>query len=579
MLKRRLQDQTMGPVVSPQELPGLRHRPPLTDRAQSILRVLREPVLVVDADDTIHPMNPAGEHIADLLDGNAAEARAHICRAARQVLQGTPVEPLPIGLRVGGAHQYFEATVTADDDEAVVVLRDVTAEASVREVLLESRQRYKQLVEVAADFVWECDETGAFSYITEPGAFGFPPDQLIGRRPARFLATRSAVWPDRAAGPVRGHAVAVVGAEGRPLRLALDAAPILDRSGMQRGVRGIGRIADHATESERDAADADRSAIDEIVAALQSEWNAETALHNGAEAACRAFSARTCVVHGLAQGDGWLKLAEAGAARPNDQAAAALDAFCERRARTILAGGDGDAITAAVHNEGQLVGAVTLWRAADTAPWTDADAARLADQGPAWGVAIRQTLEMRRLVRLSRTDPLTGLLNRRAFLLELTAALARASRKRSAGALLYIDLDNFKRLNDVCGHEAGNLALTEVGAILTHAIRPYDLAVRLGGDEFALWLEEIGTGDAGRSARRIAAAIADWSSGHSPAGSGVAASIGVAMFDPERPESPDDLIERADRAMYRAKRTPDKAVAIARRRRTPGRTGAQRRDA
>lgn len=556
----------MGPVVPRQEVTGLRHRPPVLDRAHEVLRVLREPVLIVDADGAIHPMNPAGERIVAALAAGDTEARVQIRRAARRALAGTPVEPVPIGLRVAGAHQYLEATVTAVDDEAVVVLRDVTAEASVREVLLESRQRYKQLVEVAADFVWECDETGAFSFISEPGAFGYPPDQLIGRHPARFVYAGSPPWPSRVAGPVRGRPISVIGSDGRAIPLTLDAGPILDREGARRGVRGIGRLADTEAENAHDTAVAAASVVHDAVVAIRGEWNPETALRDGATAAQRVLSAGSCVIHGWSQGDGWLKLAEAGDPRSDDSAAVALNGLRARRPSDSFVSGDGDGIAAAIHYNGELVGAITLWRAAGADPWREADAALLTDLGPPCGVAIRQALEIRRLVRLTRTDPLTGLLNRRAFLLELTAALARASRKRSVGALVYIDLDNFKRLNDVCGHEAGNLALTEVGAILTHAIRPYDLAVRLGGDEFGLWLEEIGPRDAGRSARRVAETIAAWSGTHSPAGGTFAASIGVAMFDPSHPESPDDLIERADRAMYRAKRTPGKSVAIARRR-------------
>src|SRR5690606_38519430 len=114
------------------------------------------------------------------------------------------------------------------------------------------------------------------------------------------------------------------------------------------------------------------------------------------------------------------------------------------------------------------------------------------------------------------SDSLTGLLNRRAFLTELTAALARSCRTRATGALIYLDLNNFKQLNDLHGHETGNEALKGIAGILSSAIRPYDLAARLGGDEFALWLEDISGRDAGRSARRIADAIGRWSACHAP---------------------------------------------------------------
>ena len=87
------------------------------------------------------------------------------------------------------------------------------------------------------------------------------------------------------------------------------------------------------------------------------------------------------------------------------------------------------------------------------------------------------------------TDPLTGLLNRRAFLAELPRRLERLQRERLPGTLMFADLDNFKNLNDSLGHDAGDQALVKVSEMFTAILRPTDLVARLGGDEFALWMD------------------------------------------------------------------------------------------
>ncbi|MEZ5667406.1 MAG: sensor domain-containing diguanylate cyclase [Alphaproteobacteria bacterium] len=532
-----------------------------------MLRVLPDPVFTVDAGGRLTPMTPAAAQYATALIAQNPVALAQIRRAAALARTGMAPEPLPISASIDGAVMCFQLMAAASDGEAVVVLRDVTAEASVREVLLDSRQRYKQLVEITADFVWECDETGVFSFISEPGAFGFPPNRIVGQSPDRFLVpgAAGADWPCRSAAPVRGREVSVRDAAGGVQRFVLDAAPIETGGDGRRGVRGIARqLTDERAPAAQETASGGAAAS--IRHAMQTEWQPAQMLARGLAAAIEAFGLDGCAVYGWRDIDRWTSLARAGEAPADDIADELLDGLREGRSRVRTAFEAERMIAAAVHSRGERVGALLL-RGGALAHWGETELAVLSAIEPCFATAIQQALEMQRLTRLSRTDGLTGLLNRRAFLLELTGALARASRHATSGALFYVDLDQFKQLNDRCGHEAGNVALAEVGAILAGAIRPYDLAARLGGDEFALWLEDISARDAGRSARRIAQTIAARTVSLDPGRVGLGASIGVAMFDPDRPESPDDLIERADRAMYRAKRGNAGSVVLARARR------------
>ena len=105
---------------------------------------------------------------------------------------------------------------------------------------------------------------------------------------------------------------------------------------------------------------------------------------------------------------------------------------------------------------------------------------------------------------LAATDGLTGLMNRRAFQESLDTAIARARRNQTPGALIYVDLDNFKAINDTYGHETGDNVLTEVAQILTSRSRTYDLVARIGGDEFVVWLDGVEFSVAKRRAGELA---------------------------------------------------------------------------
>ena len=155
------------------------------------------------------------------------------------------------------------------------------------------------------------------------------------------------------------------------------------------------------------------------------------------------------------------------------------------------------------------------------------------------------------LERLADTDTLTPLPNRRRFLRELERVVAVASRHGTPAALLYIDIDGLKAINDEHGHGAGDAALVHVANILAKLVRSTDVAARIGGDEFALILDHLDHDSAIEAAERIARFIAD-----NPVDLGgrtvwLKASIGTAMILPG--DSAEDAMRRADRNMYLAK--------------------------
>lgn len=172
--------------------------------------------------------------------------------------------------------------------------------------------------------------------------------------------------------------------------------------------------------------------------------------------------------------------------------------------------------------------------------------------GVSTDVSARKQAEQH-LAHLALHDPLTGLPNRRALAEALDRAVARAQRSGLALAVLALDLDGFKAINDRHGHPAGDVALVEVGARLRRTVRRSDVVARLGGDEFAVIAGELkGPHPVVRLARRIRSALAE----PVPLPSGrarIGVSIGVAFY-PVDGETPALLLSRADHALYAAKR-------------------------
>jgi diguanylate cyclase (GGDEF)-like protein len=153
--------------------------------------------------------------------------------------------------------------------------------------------------------------------------------------------------------------------------------------------------------------------------------------------------------------------------------------------------------------------------------------------------------------RLAMIDPLTELLNRRAFAAFAERTLARARRVNQPCAVLMIDLDHFKRVNDDFGHLAGDRVLAGFGALLKRCLRPQDLAGRHGGEEFCVLLADIVPEHALEVAERIRRAAAESPLGGVPRP--VTASVGVAQVLPRAGGSLDTALARADEALYAAK--------------------------
>jgi len=152
--------------------------------------------------------------------------------------------------------------------------------------------------------------------------------------------------------------------------------------------------------------------------------------------------------------------------------------------------------------------------------------------------------------RLSITDPLTGLFNRRHFGRRLSEETKRAQRYGHAASVLCVDIDRLKAINDDFGHKAGDGALVAVGRALLDNVRTIDVVARIGGDEFAVLMPETSAAQASALSQRVLTEVA-WQG--DLRASGLTISIGIAELNSATDVEPDDLLVAADDALYRAK--------------------------
>ena len=209
-------------------------------------------------------------------------------------------------------------------------------------------------------------------------------------------------------------------------------------------------------------------------------------------------------------------------------------------------------LTAPILNENRLYGLLVVGRDGSPGEFRQSDiqlVASLADQ-TARALANRNNLEQ--LQRLAITDPLTGLHNLAYFHDFLATQLARGARSGELTALLMLDLDHLKAINDNYGHPAGDAAIIAVAEAMRQSVRESDIAARYGGDEFAIILPDSGREQALRAATRILRRVHSREVNVGDATLHLGVSIGVASTE-QSPMDPHALIRTADRALYAAK--------------------------
>lgn len=157
------------------------------------------------------------------------------------------------------------------------------------------------------------------------------------------------------------------------------------------------------------------------------------------------------------------------------------------------------------------------------------------------------------LKELSNTDPLTQLFNRRYMMEVLEKEIQRTFRKGSPISLIIMDIDHFKKVNDVYGHQQGDTVLVNVAGLVKRHLRSYDVAARYGGEEFVGILPETPLDEAMVVAERVRVAVQQLTFAHKLQTLKITISMGVATYPGPGVDSIDDIIRVADEALYRAK--------------------------
>ncbi len=248
------------------------------------------------------------------------------------------------------------------------------------------------------------------------------------------------------------------------------------------------------------------------------------------------------------------------------------DAVDDPLAVAVLGGGEARigqsspaTMYAPLRDEGRTVG--VIWGTTAGGDYVDRDLALLEAFGAYLSLALQRASlreQKSKLEELVAVDALTGVANRRAFDVALAREWARAMRAKRPLAIALLDIDHFKRFNDTYGHREGDACLQRVArACSASSVRTSDLFARYGGEEFATILPDTDDRAARVAADRIRSAVETLAIPHTGSSDGiVTASVGVASMIPTRGSHPSDLVERADRGLYRAKGTGRNRVVL-----------------
>lgn len=424
---------------------------------------------------------------------------------------------------------------------------------------------------MSGDFAWETDAEGAFVFVSPGLTLGYRPDALIGAPAKRFLAEGSgqpAETPFEARAAVRDVDIWLRAANGRDACLSTSAIPIVDDNGNHAGARGVCR---DVTEERRQNA---------AFAALQ---HREAAMARIVRAASRELDPDNILGSALTETRDTLAAEYADIRRPDEDGTfrpivsakdtdvddapvlkTVFDRICESRTLVTAADSEFFHLCAPIVFQETVIGALLVSRRLSDNAFSDDERRFCEELANQFAILIAQVDSHRKLEAMARTDEMTGLLNRRAFLAELADRTVRAGAGGSDGSLFYVDLDNFKAVNDVHGHQRGDEALIALADLLVTQTRPGDLVARLGGDEFAMWMDRTDNNVAKKRAAGLIAASKGLRIYSGTPDKPLGISVGVAVFDADGVnESVADLTARADSAMYDIKHGGKSGYVIA----------------
>jgi diguanylate cyclase (GGDEF)-like protein len=365
----------------------------------------------------------------------------------------------------------------------------------VRDALMESRRRWRGLVTLATDLAFETDAMGRFVFIIPDTALGWPAGSLIGQ-PSELLigddGSGGMFNPFHPIQAVRRRRSWLRCFDGSLVMMTMSITPLYGPAGEVAGARGVGiDMTDTDAHTTQIAGRLRRGeVIDHVLWRVGQETGADNMMDAALWALMHALGAEGAAVIGALTTEAAIEvLHECGpgasailvaAARLMMDAATAVDHTVNLDGRFIL--------TAGCQTRFGAKAGLAIWRNANARRWDQEDTLLVGSAVRIVRMILEYEAVQREMSLQARTDPLTGLLNRRAFLEEMRRSISRLDRESQAGTLMFIDMDDFKAVNDRLGHAMGDRVLVHLADMLRKLVRPSDLIARLGGDEFAVWL-------------------------------------------------------------------------------------------
>jgi len=475
----------------------------------------------------------------------------------------------------------------------LVLCMETSAETAIRDALIESRSFYKDFSNFSCEFAWTTDDKGRFSYVSEKGILSLGSQDLYGMDPLDLLA------PDqdpklcelvfKAQGPLSNMDI-YLEHEGARKCYRFSVEPVFDDAGEWQGTRGIASDITvlKSREAELAALKDAETRTRNVVDAIRGEIRPDSMLETAASSIVRSGAIDACwIFHRNVDTDFTAENSPVLCAMPrrHKEKMQGLQTEDMRKIIGSYLSDDTDVMRVVRKDDllihvlpasygNEIYGVLCFVRiAGEGQKWSETDLTFSRTVCDQTAISLALFEQHTRLQHLSRTDSLTGLLNRRAFEEEANLIIAHHKRMKRSAVMLYIDLDNFKKINDTQGHKVGDQIIMRIADLIKEKCRETDIAVRFGGDEFGVLLQEsdetialIKANDLIDGCHKIAQKITGQIEKGMSLPKGleeicksnipqVGLSIGVSIFNPYNPESLESIIHRADKALYEVKNT------------------------
>jgi diguanylate cyclase (GGDEF)-like protein/PAS domain S-box-containing protein len=397
---------------------------------------------------------------------------------------------------------------------------------------IETEDRYRIIVETASEGVWTIDQEHRTTFVNRALAemFGYEPQELLGKsvfdllEPAavevsqRSLALRREGVSERLERPFRAK-------DGHTVWALMSTSTLHDSGG-----EDVGTLAMVTDITERKATEVERAHLAAIV-----DSSADSIISMTTDGTIRSWNEASSRLYGYSTTEALGQRASSLLARDPSERVQLL-------ARAVAGEDQQQVESQDVSKDGRVIDVSLTDSAVRGSEGAIIGVSRIARD-----IGARKRME-RELRHLAEHDWLTGLYNRRRLIPELDRCIAYARRYQRSGAVLMLDIDNFKLVNDNEGHDAGDRALKSVAEVLTRRARDTDIVAGLGGDEFAIVLPEATEEQALKFALDIRSLLCERAIGPP-----IYASIGISLFTPEQEITAGDALIAADIAQYEAK--------------------------